>query len=394
MSHWHRLLVVGIFVAWLAGCGDDDNVPTASRGTVVRVESMGTFPVALLHQALTYYDAPVSLSPRFSVDAYRVIYITKNARGALVEASGAIFLPAGQTNLPMISLQHPTQTERTAVASVAPLVYGPDAVLAASFGYAACAPDYLGMGESDGMHPYLHAGSAANAVMDLVRAGRRFCAAENVTLNGQLFLGGYSEGAHATMAAQRAMESESPSEFQITAVACLSGPYNLEQMAGSIMADPMEDDVAFIAYFLTAYNDVYGWNRLDGIFAAPYSDRMDLLFDGSLSMGEIKDALPATVGEMVLESFSAGYANGMETEVLAAIRENTLLDWRPLAPVRLYHGTADDLVPFDIAVSTLNSLRSQPGTSVELYPVAGADHEDGILASLDPAFTWFESLRR
>lgn len=391
---WYRLLAIGFMIVWLSGCGGGDSSPAAVRGTIVRVEAIASYPAPLLGQLLNYYDVPISIAPRYDVKAYRIVYITSDANGNLVEASGAIFLPIGQNNLPMISLQHPTQTERAAVASIAPPLYGPDAILAASFGYAACAPDYLGMGVSEGIHPYVHAKSEANAVMDFVRAGRLFCSSEGISLNGQLFLSGYSEGAHATMAAQRSMEAEAPSEFPITAVACLSGPYDLERMAAAVIADPLQGNVAFIAYVLVAYNDVYGWEDLDYMFESPYSSRVAWLYDGSHSLGEIKDALPATVGELFSTEFRASYADGTAANILAAFRENSLLGWRPMAPIRLYHGTADDLVPFDIAVSTLNSLRAQPGTSVELYPVTGADHEDGILASLDPAFTWFESLRR
>ena len=35
-------------------------------------------------------------------------------------------------------------------------------------------PDYLGMGESPGLHPYVHGESEATATLDMIRAAREF----------------------------------------------------------------------------------------------------------------------------------------------------------------------------------------------------------------------------
>lgn len=391
---FRRLLIIGVCIAWLTGCGSQDDSSTGIRGTLVSIESIGFYPTVLLEQTLANNNTPVPIVPRFNVIAYRVVYLTPDAEGNLVEASGALFVPVGADNLPMISLQHFTQTERSAVASVSPVEYGPDALLAASAGYAACAPDYLGFGISQRIHPYLHADSSANAVIDLVRACRSFCAGDGVALNGQLFLAGYSEGAYATLAAQRAMEADQTGEFSITAVACLSGPYDLESMAAAVLANPHRRNLAYFAYMLVAYDSIYGWNQLDEMFNQPYAGQVAALFDGSHSSDDVASAIAGTVEDVISPDFRARYANGTATNVLEAVRENTLLGWRPIAPIRLYHGTADDLVPYGNAVAAFNSFNSQPGTSVALYPIQGAGHEDAILASLPPAFQWFESLRK
>ena len=68
-------------------------------------------------------------------------------------------------------------------------------------------PDYLGLGSSPSYQGYGHARSEATCVVDALRAGRSLCASNNVTLNGQLFLTGYSEGGQVTMAAHRELEA-------------------------------------------------------------------------------------------------------------------------------------------------------------------------------------------
>lgn len=392
-----RLLGTALCLACLVpGCGGgDDSAPDAgARGTLISAEPIGSYPAILLRQLLALYDEPVALVPRNEVKAYRVIYITEDATGARVEASGAIFLPVGKNNLPVISLQHVIQTDREAVASVNPLTYGPDALLAASVGYAACAPDYIGLGKAaTGIHPYLHARCSANAVMDLLRACRTFCSNEGVVLNDQLFLAGYSEGAYVTLAAQRAMESEAPAEFRVTASAGLSGPYDLESAAAAILGNPGAY-AAYFAYMLVAYDNIYGWNQLDHMFREPYAGQVAGLFDGSHPIEEVENVLDGTIADVITPEFRAGYAAGTEANIIQALRENTLLGWQPVAPIRLYHGTADRLAPFQNAVSTANSLGSQPGASVTLYPVQGAGHERAIVTSLDATFQWFESMRR
>ena len=58
----------------------------------------------------------------------------------------------------------------------------------------------MGLGSSPGFHPYLHARSEATASVDMLRAGRNYCASNNIGLNGQVFLAGYSQGGHTEMA--------------------------------------------------------------------------------------------------------------------------------------------------------------------------------------------------
>ena len=58
-------------------------------------------------------------------------------------------------------MQHGTVAERNRVPSVSPLIHGPEGFLLAGAGYATCMPDYIGLGESGGLHPFLHAESSA-----------------------------------------------------------------------------------------------------------------------------------------------------------------------------------------------------------------------------------------
>ena len=94
-------------------------------------------------------------------------------------------------------------------------------------GYVVCMPDYLGLGLGEGLHPYCHAKSEATATVDMLRATRQVCDEQDIHLNDQTFLFGYSQGGHATMAAARELELYHTDEFTLTASAPMSGPYDI-----------------------------------------------------------------------------------------------------------------------------------------------------------------------
>lgn len=81
----------------------------------------------------------------------------------------------------------------------------------------------MGLGYGPGLYPDVHAASEATATIDMLRATRNYCQQNAIGLNGQVFLFGYSQGGHATAAAQKMIEEKYPHEFTITASAPMAG---------------------------------------------------------------------------------------------------------------------------------------------------------------------------
>ncbi|MBU4201180.1 MAG: alpha/beta fold hydrolase [Verrucomicrobia bacterium] len=79
-----------------------------------------------------------------------------------------------------------------------------------SAGYCVVAPDYAGLGFDTNslVTPYLVADREPLAVIDALRAARQLAAQINVTLNGRLFLTGYSQGGHVCLATHRLLEQD------------------------------------------------------------------------------------------------------------------------------------------------------------------------------------------
>ena len=153
------------------------------------------------------------------------------------------------------------------------------------------------------IHPYTHAASLIPSVVDMMRAGKSYCSQNQITLDGRIFLTGYSEGGYATLATQRKIELEYSQEFNLTAVAPMAGPYDLYGMMQTLFQTGQYNYTAYVAYILTAYNDIYEWNRLNELFNTPYSSIVKDLFDGSKNYGQALNQLPSTFFALMDSNF-------------------------------------------------------------------------------------------
>jgi len=212
-------------------------------------------------------------------------------------------------------------------------------------------------------------------------------------LTDRLFLAGYSEGGFVTLATHKAMESEYSDEFQPTAVAPMAGPYDLLTSTRSILNRSRYNNPFYLALTIVSYNDIYGWDRLDEIFQEPYASRIPGLFDGSYGGGDINDSLTTYIDSLFTAEFKTSFLAGEETAIEAALTENSPLNWGPIAPVRLFHGTKDSTVYYDNSLTAYESMQSNGGLSVDLVSLLGADHGSAVLPAYYLAINWFDSLR-
>ena len=391
-----HISAVLIFSALLLSCNNDEEQQiTDKRGDLVSSEFISVYSAAMIQAALDQYDVDVNVDILYDVDAYRIIYLTTGPDGSLTEASGALMVPKTTSDFPAISFQHGTETKRTLVASQNPISTGEGfaGLVAASAGFVTFLPDYLGLGVSGILHPYLHAGLSAGAVTDMLKAGYTYCSENDINLNQDLFIGGYSEGGYTTLAAQREIESDKDFPFDLIASAPAAGPYDLYNTAKYLIETDDYSEPAFMAYMFTAYNDVYSWNRLDEIFQAPYAGMMPSLFDGTKTTGEINDQLPDKVSELFTADFISGVNNGTEIEVINALKENTLLSWTPKTQIRFYHSNADEVVPYQNSLTAVQEFKKNGATDVELITIDGLHHGEASVPAFAGMIDWFDSLR-
>ena len=240
----HRLFLIALLASLgalvAAGCDSATTVqgepePRGGRGATLSVTLLAEKPVATIDAEFAALGFPIRA--RFAVAIYKIVYETIDADGAATQASGALLVPQEAAGpRPMMTYQHGTLTAR----DEAPSAGGGEQVIGLAYatdGYLAVLPDLLGLGDSPGLHPYVHAATSASAVIDMLRAARDFAAMDGLELNGQLFITGYSQGGYTAMAAHRELEASYEDEFAVTASAPMAGPYDLS----GVMADTFID---------------------------------------------------------------------------------------------------------------------------------------------------------
>jgi pimeloyl-ACP methyl ester carboxylesterase len=393
-----HFILLSALVIGLQFCNENKNdnpivVTTHERGEIVQTNSLGTMTPNDIQQILSNANMTIPFTLSYSVETISLKYYTVDGSGKQTIVSGAILVPQGTDNLPIVSIQHGTETKRELVASVSPTnsTEGIVGLIMASMGYLVVVPDYLGFGTSNVMHPYTHAASLIPSIIDIMRAGKSFSSQNQIALDGRIFLTGYSEGGYATLVTQRAIEAEYSQEFNLTAVAPMAGPYDLYGMMQTLFQTGQYNHTAYIAYILTAYNNIYRWNRASDFFNAPYSSIVQSLFDGSKTYAEVVNQLPSTFYVLMDSTFVNNVRNGNETAFNASMQENTLLDWIPQAPINFFHGDADDISPYQNSVTAVQKLIANGGTNIQLTTIPGGNHETSGPIAVIGAIQWFEN---
>ncbi len=333
---------------------------------------------------------------RFNVNVYKIIYNTVSYDSTATIASGALLLPVNPPcKLPLISYQHGTETVKLNVPSYlgGELVVG---VAMSTDGYAASLPDYLGLGDSPvPIHPYLHSQSEATATIDMLRASRELIDSLGFGLNGQLFLAGYSLGAHATMAAQRLMEEQFPQEFSITASLPMSGPYDLSgSQARVIEVDSVYASSVYLPYIIFSYDQVYNlWAEDSSVFTSPYDTSLRPLFNGLNDLTVINSQLPAIPNDILNPLLLDSFINDTNHYVRQALRENDLTDWMPVSPTKIMYCTADEQVVYQNSIVAYNKFIQNGSTSVQLINAGPFTHANCATNTFINGKAWFDTLR-
>ena len=400
------LLWILVLLLVIQACKKDDEnfVPVEpvnhQQAEVTEVKSMGIFTPEDIQQLLDSSGTNFPFLLNHSVEAFSIKYYTIDHESNKILVSGALFVPQNNSAFPLLSIQHGTETKRDRVASVSPQnsTEGIIGLLTASMDYVTLVPDFPGFGTSTGMHPYLHAGSIVPSVIDFIKAGQEYCSENDILLKDKLFLTGYSEGGYVSLLAQKVIEESYQDEFDLTAVAPMSGPYDLRGMFDKIFPNGSYSTPAYVAYFLTAYNKIYGWNSLGNFFKTPYASMMPDLFDGTKSWGEIINTLPATLSELMHPDFITNYPwpdiihNDLKTSgLISALEENTVLNWKPEAPVHFFHGDCDEVVCCSNATCAMNTLIANGAKDVQLTIIPGGNHESSGPIAINGALEWFGS---
>jgi len=366
---------------------------TAEKDLYVSSELLVSAPQSMLQALATSngYDT-YATRIKYGVSVYRMVYTT-SYRGRDIKASGLVCVPQNMTTpAPLISAQHGTIFTQNEAPSTFASLSGFE--LLAAGGYVVLVPDYIGFGASkDIFHPYYDQKHSALAVVDMIKAGKSFCEQQEVALNDKLFLAGYSEGGFVTLAAQKEIETNPAHGLQVTASAAGAGGYDLTSMLSSVASGQPYAYPAYLAYVLQAYNHTNGWNRpLHEFFREPYASKLPGLFNGAHSGGTINGQLANDPKQLFAPAFyQALQTSDQERALKIALQANSFLNWAPQSPTRLYHGTADNIVPYDNSRLTFERFKALGATQTELIPIKDGTHGSALVPMLESMLPWMQT---
>ena len=343
------------------------------------------------------------------VDMYKVTYTTPDVFGVQDTASGLLVLPDDYTKeYPSLIYHHGTIDNKQDVPSNLAGGYQLATVFGGG-GYVTLAPDFLGLGESRGFQLYVHADTEASASVDMYRALRTYAEENNdFFINDQVFLTGYSQGGHASMASQRLINQAFAGDIEVTAAAHMSGPYSVsEAMINSTLSDEPFFFGAYLANVILSYQIAYGdiYDSLEQIFQPQYVPLVEQYRDGEIGLFVLNDSintrLAAETGSVVpnriIQDSIAEIARNLPAghPIAEALKDNDTYDFVPVAPTRLYYCMADDQVTFRNAIIADSAFAANGAEDiVQAFDVnSNADHGGCVSPATTSTFIFFGQFR-
>lgn len=359
-----------------------------------------SFSVAQIDSFLTANGIPGGvLTIRNGIKVYKLTYSTVSYDSSATVATGVVFLPQGNDNCerPILNYCHGTIIKKADAPSnkVGEYIVG---ICFSATGYITVLPDYLGLGSvSPGLHPYIHAQSEATSVVDMIRSSKEWMDSINYSYSDQLFLTGYSQGGHASMATHRMMQEVLPGEFTVTAAAPLSGPYDVSGVQAEVITrDSSYGAPGYLPFVLFSFNMVYDlYSTWDAVLDTPYNSIVPPLMDGSVSLGVVENFIPDTPNLVLIPTLLDSFETFPNHPFWGALKDNDLWDWAPTCPVRMGYCEADELVSYKNALVCRDSMIARGAPDVQAFSVnPSLSHGDCALFALMAVNGFFTPFRQ
>lgn len=354
----------------------------------------------------SYFAQEFGLFAGYDVDLYRIIYNSKEVNGSPTNVSGLVCVPKVKTSgYPMLVYQHGTAGSRTDVPgyesfeSVLPSIFS-------SIGFIAIAPDYLGLGADGGIHPYVHAASESWVGQHMLSATQQFLDDMGYNTTKDLFLCGYSQGGHASMALHRSLEANNQG-FNLRAASHMSGPYSISSgMKTLLISDEAYGTVAYLPLVALSYNEVYGifpQNNLRNFFKPEYADLIEDFANEEFDLWTLNTKLisklesqfgKAIPKKMILDDVLNGIITDNNHPVNVALRDNDVYDWKPTIPTRLLYCKADEQVTYTNSIIAETKMIQNGSTSVAAFDVnTNGTHSSCVTPALTSTLFFFLGLQ-
>ncbi len=307
---------------------------------------------------------------KFDVDIYEITYKGRWIDGSMRTATGIYYTPKSTPKaLPTMVFAHGTEIFKGREISDDDAQQG-ICLGSATGGYNVLYPDYFGIGGGEGNHLYQHAESEASAIIYMLYAVKELNRTLGIRTNEQLFLTGYSQGAHASFAAAKALEKRNDPCLTVTACSPMSGAYDMtgEQTKFMFQVYPRP---FYLPYLLVSYQEAYHVLDIDNIydvFVAPFDSILPYYFEGERThkLMELNKTLPQIPKDVIKKEFVDMFLSDPNFPFTTKLVENNLYDWLPKAPVQLCYCKGDREVSFKNSEKVFEEMTSKGKTDIKL----------------------------
>jgi alpha-beta hydrolase superfamily lysophospholipase len=378
-----KLMLLALLITLVtSGCKKGDHDGESSDQYLVSATKIGDFTKEQLDARFNDKTSVGYLAAldKYAISVYKIVYKTKFINDSIVEASGCIIIPQNAPAPSMISLEH---GDILNFETLAPSYYmpGPSSATTAynegsaeaSAGFITVLPDYLGYGASKNLfHPPFHSASLATASADMIRAAKEYLHDIHQPWNEKLYLQGYSEGGLANLSLQKYIE-ENHLPFNLKAASTGGAPAHITKIAQYIFnypSDPgsVKNYLAVILFYNSFYPQLH----------RPVSDYLIEPYATDVQNNGLNATINVSLNTILNPVFVNGINTGTDQAFLSALAQNDVFDWKPVAPLRLYHGTADITIPYFNSEDAYNAMVARGAVNVELVPLSGLDHDAAI----------------
>jgi len=403
MKNSTKYFIALLMVGFLSACGINENTKkdtvTTGSGQLVSAKVIDDINASTMLQVVRG-NIDANATNTFGYKAVKITYNTTGQNGEAVIASGLLVIPTATSEyqsyrvsqgeqpftVSMLCDNHGTIFLNSDAPSNVEVSNGlPDylpAVLMTGYaGFAGIYPDYIGFGDSHGtVHPYIMK-KAATASLDMIKASMKYMRDNNIVINYQLYITGYSEGGYNAMALAQKVENSFSDRVNLMGVAPMAGPYNVEALANvELHASRTMPYPAFLADLAYSYGTYYHDLNISGI-TVPSEATLAMAFDG------MHDTVPIHVilgladtatgdygfythktNELFKDNFITEYQSTPHAPVHTHFIENNVDNWTPKSKMNLIQCVDDDIIPFSESNDTYAKFKDA-GADVILTPI-------------------------
>jgi pimeloyl-ACP methyl ester carboxylesterase len=346
-------------------------------------------------------------------ELHKITYTSLDANSKPTQVTGLVVLPVGGASKGLVVYCHGTTVDRKR----SPSRYrgegeAPETVEAiaafASGDYAVILPDYIGLGDHKGAHPYPLSKVNARSGVDMIQAARKFASDRGYSIGSQLYISGYSEGGGVAMALTQSLQALTGPMFNVTASAPASGPYDLSGVTREFMMQETGEQTGFVLrLYLLSYATHY-LNKQKGIklntfYKPALANALGLNYRlNPTDEGVIKNiGLTTTLmrsKNMLSNVLQPGFlrdmkANRASNPFVRMLQENNTYDWTPTRPMLMIYVDKDFVVSPENTEKTYQAMRRRGVTDRTMRKLMlpdTYDHLTGIAPAMAMTRAFFD----